>query len=165
MRDKTITRGVFLLACFIALAQCGQSEETYTAPPEATTPQPTDPTAVAGADKLPAADLARVCRATVAALNDLDPDIVKVSGNSGELVQVRYTDANDDKVWTNECRVTGNRVILRSIEAFGPQSGKGRWRTAPMDEVITYKIEGPEVGVTTRYSETSSATETFTLPN
>ena len=160
-----MSRGAFLLASSIALAQCGPAEETYTAPTEATAPQPTDPAAVAGTDKLSAPDLARVCRATVAALNDHDPDIVKVSGNSGELVQVRYAAASDGKVWTNECRVIGNRVILRTIEAFGPQSGKGRWRTAPMDEVITYKIEGPEVSVTTKYSETSSSTETFTIPN
>jgi hypothetical protein len=165
MRDKTITRGAFLLASSFALAQCGPPGVTSTAPTEATTGQPTDSAAVAGADKLPAPDMARVCRATVAALNDHDPDIVKVSGNSGEIVQVRYAAASDGKVWTNECRVRGNRVILRTIEAFGPQSGKGRWRTAPMDEVITYKIEGPEVSVTTKYSETSSSTETFTLPN
>lgn len=158
-------RGAFLLASLIALAQCGPSEETYTAPTEATAPQPADPAAAAGADKLPAPDLERVCRATIAALNDLEPEIVKVSGNSGELVQVRYTDASDGKVWTNECRVIGNRVILRTIDAFGPQSGKGRWRTAPMDEVITYKIEGPGVSVTTKYSETSSSTETFSLPD
>jgi hypothetical protein len=165
MRDKPIIRGAFLLACSIALAQCGQSQDPHTAPTEATTRQAADPAAVAGADKLAAADLARVCRATVAALNDLDTGIVNVSGNSGELVQVRYTDAGDGNVWTNECRVIGNRVILRTIEAFGPQSGKGRWRTAPMDEIITYRIEGPEVSITTRFSETSSATKRFTLPN
>jgi len=158
-------RAAFLLASSIALAQCGESEETYTAPREAAAPQPPDPAAAAGADKLAAPDLARVCRATVAALNDLDPDIVNVGGNNGELVQVRYTDANDGEVWTNECRVIGNRVILRTIEAFGPQSGKGRWRTAPMDEVITYAIKGSEVSITTKYSETSSSTETFALPN
>jgi hypothetical protein len=158
-------RAAFLLLPLL-LAQCGEAQQPSTKP-SATMEQPapaaTDSTPPQEVEKLSSSDLARVCRAAIAALNDHDPSIIEVSSNTGDIVQVRYPRPSDGKVWTNECRVVGGRVVWRTVNAFGPGSSKGRWRTAPMDEVLTYKIDGPDVSITTTYSGAPSSTETYRI--
>lgn len=108
-------------------------------------------------------DLARVCRATVATLNGHQPSIMRAESGSNEAVQVTYARPSDGKVWKNECRIEGDRVIWRTIDAFGPSSGPGRWRTHPADEVITYELNGADVSITTAYPDGSGSTENFTV--
>ena len=117
----------------------------------------TEPAAISGPD------LARICRAAVAALNGQKPSIMKIASNDRGLVRVRYARPSDRKVWTNECRVDGGRVIWRTVDAFGAGTGAGRWRTDPADENVTYKLEGPMVQITTSYSDGSASTESYTL--
>ncbi len=114
--------------------------------------------------ELDKADQERVCRAAIADMNGHPPRIVRVVNSSKGVVRVRYTRPSDGKVWTNDCRVEGDRVVWRTVDAFGRGSGLGRWRTHPADEVITYTIADDQLSITTTFPGEPPSTETYTLP-
>lgn len=101
-------------------------------------------------------NLARVCKATVAILMGQSPSIMKAENAEAGLARVSYNRPSDNKKWTNECRVDGDLVIWRAVDAFGSGTGAGRWRTDPEDEKIRYKIDGKKVTVDIGYQ-----TETY----
>lgn len=162
-----LVKVALLVAGSIALTQCRGSEDTASEDAAATARAPAPSMDSGAAEASPpqirAADLGRVCRAAVASLNGHDPSIVKIGSNEGGLVRVEYARPSDRKVWTNECRVEGNRVAWRTIDAFGAGSGAGRWRTAPADEVVTYEIDGKKVSITTTYPGESPSTQTYSV--
>lgn len=96
-------------------------------------------------------------------MNGHPPRIVEVVSSTGGIVRVRYTRPADGRVWTNECRIEGGRIIWRTVDAFGPGSGLGRWRTDPRDEVFTYSIAGDRVSITTTFPGEPPSTETYTV--
>jgi len=85
-----------------------------------------------------------------------------VNSNSENSVVVRYSRPDDGKEWTNECRFESDRVIWRTIGAFGG-SDAGRWRIGPYDEDIRFALEGSSVTITTTYSDGSSGSESYTV--
>lgn len=113
---------------------------------------------------LAAADLARVCRAAMAMLNGHKPAIIHVTQRGAALVRVEYRRPDDGELWKSECRTQGDRVIWRTIDAFGPGSGMGRWRENPADEVIRFSLDRDKVTISLSYPQEPGETrETFTL--
>lgn len=122
----------------MAAASCGKGQEGQTsAQPEdysVEVLEPVTPVPTASKD-----DQRRFCRAAIAALNGRDPSIIRVVSDDGGIVRVRYA-RDDDKVWTNECRMVGSNVEWRMVDNGMP----GRWRT---EETIIPSIEGDKVRV------------------
>lgn len=80
-----------------------------------------------------------------------DPANIRLDSVSDGIAQVSYTRVEDGKVWKNRCRIEGDRVIWGTIDADGPGTGFGRWREDPADEVITFRINGPNVRISQAY--------------
>lgn len=151
---------VLLLVGLTLLGRCSSDDESAStsimeAPAESVPAKGT---------QLSRADQERVCRAAIADMNGHPPRIVRVVSSNDGIVRVRYTRPSDGKVWTNECRIEANRVVWRTVDAFGPGSGLGRWRTHPADEVVTYSAEGDKVNITTTFPGEPPSTETYTIP-
>lgn len=146
------------------LSGCGRSSESEiaSASPAATTPEVAAP-APSPVAALSDADLGRVCRAAVAALNGRDPAIIKVERVEAGVAHVGYPRPDDGKVWKNDCRAEGDRVVWRAVDLDGPGSGPGRWRTHPDDEIVTYAIDGDTVKVRVGYSDGSGSEEAYTI--
>ena len=115
------------------------------------------------APSLAASDLSRVCRAAIAAMNGHKPRILKVMSNKDGVVRIRYARPSDGKLWKNDCRVSGNQVEWRPVDAEGPGSGESRWRSSDYGEKVTYKIKGRKVEITTHYPDGPPETEGFRL--
>ncbi len=111
---------------------------------------------------LTASELASVCKAGIAETFGQPIAIMKIVSNEAGIVRVRYNRPSDNKRWTNDCRVEGNRVIWRSVDAF-PGDGPGIWRTRPADEVVTFKLSGSQVVLETTYPDNAPVTATYNL--
>ena len=150
----------------LALTAC---TETMSPPPQAEEeviePSDTETTSAEIADNstLSNTDLGRVCRAAVAELNGRDPASMQVKDNAAGIVRVEYRRPDDNKLWKNDCRVEGDKLIWRGVDAFGHGSGPGRWREDPMDEVITFALDGSNVTINMTFSDGSSGSETYTI--
>ena len=107
------------------------------------------------------ADRGRVCRGSAAALNGRSYNTVKVIGTNQEYIRVQWKRPDDGKKWKQDCRFEGDKVIWRGVDAFGPGSGEGRWRTDPRDETITYKLERGVVTITIVLDGEQMTTKTF----
>ena len=112
---------------------------------------------------LSATDLARVCRAAIAAMNGHKPRIMKVMSNKDGVVRIRYNRPSDGKLWKDDCRLSGNQVERRPVDADGPGSGESRWRSSDYGERVTFEIKGPKVEITTHYPDGPPETEGFRL--
>jgi len=113
--------------------------------------------------KLSAPNLGRVCRAAIAAINVRDPGTVRVVSSRADIVRVRHRRPDDGSVWTSECTQDGDKVVWRAVDAFGPGSGPGRWRTHPMDEVLTFRIDGSRVDIIQSQMGEEYQRDTFTI--
>lgn len=158
-------RNRIAIGLLMPLAACGRG-------PQSTSPLNSESDQVANvsaqpttqlATRLSEADQKRVCRTTIADMNGHSPSIVRVVSSHEGVVRVRYTRPSDSRIWINECRIEGNRIVWRTVNAFGPGSGFGRWRTDPSDEVFTYTITGSRVSVTTTFPGEPPSTETYTV--
>ena len=103
-----------------------------------------------------------VCKAGIAQLFGHSPKIMKAVPQDGGIVRISYKRPDDGKLFENDCQLQGNRIMWRGVD-IGPNSGPGRWRNHPDDEILTYRIKGKSVELTTTYSDGSSATETQPL--
>lgn len=112
--------------------------------------------------ELSSSDLARVCRAAVAHMMGKSPSIMKVKSNSGGVVRIQYRRPDDGTVWKDDCRLEGQRVMWRSVDAVGA-SGPGRWRNHPDDEVITYSIDGKTIRIGQKWSDGSYDAENYII--
>jgi hypothetical protein len=161
--DCSIRKGCFAALLSIGLFACSSDEAEVTQDNSA---QISAPDALDTIDQqiapLSEADRRRVCRAAIADLNGHSPEIVSVTSATDDSIVVSYVRPDDGKEWTNECRFEGNRVIWRTIGAFGG-SDPGRWRDAPLDEVITFTVQDASVTITTTYSDGSSGSEPYTV--
>jgi hypothetical protein len=143
------------------LAACGSAQQPAS-PPNDESNQVANVSAPP-ATQLSEADQSRVCRTAIADMNGHPPSIVRVVSSHDGVVRVRYTRPSDRRIWTNECRIEGSRVVWRTVDAFGSGSGFGRWRTDPRDEVFTYSIAGSRISITTTFPGGSPSTETYTV--
>ena len=103
-----------------------------------------------------------ICRAGIAELFGHSPKIMKAVPLGGGIVRISYKRPDDGKLFKNDCQLQGNRIMWRGVD-ISPSSGPGRWRNHPDDEILTYRIKGKSVELTTAYSDGSSATETQPL--
>lgn len=152
-------RAVSTVSLLLLVSACQRSSDA-SAPAE---PAPTPPTNVP-VQVLSAADLGRVCRATIGALNGRDPGIIQVTSVENDMAYVSYVRPDDGKVWKSRCRVDGDRVLWVAMDLSGPGSGPGRWRNDPEDEMITYAITGPTVTIKLRYSDGSGDEHAYQIP-
>lgn len=103
-----------------------------------------------------------VCKAAIAELFGHSPRIMKAAPQENGIVRISYKRPDDGKLFKNDCQLHGNRIMWRGVNV-SPGSGPGRWRTHHDDEVLTFKVKGKSVELTTTYSDGSSATETQPL--
>jgi hypothetical protein len=101
-------------------------------------------------------ETASVCKAAIAELFGHSPKIMKVASISDGIVRVSYRRPDDGKLFKNDCRLQGNRIMWRGFD-ISPGSGPGRWRNNPADEALTFKIVGKSVELLTTYSDGSTA--------
>lgn len=99
-----------------------------------------------------------ICRAGIAAVFGRDPKTMSARSLPDDLTRVEYRRPDDNKLWKSDCRIDGDRIVWRGVDAFG-DNGPGRWRNGPADEILTFKLEGS--AVTTNSSDGSSASETY----
>lgn len=111
---------------------------------------------------LTSAQLASVCKAAIAETFTQPLKIMKVMSNESGIVRIRYNRPSDGKRWTNDCRVEGERVIWRTVDAF-KGDGPGVWRTRPDDEVTTFRIDGGNVTITTKYPDNAPISSTYKM--
>ena len=159
MNKKTVRQAQLVMATSAALllSACSGAPESTTEEPARSTPANTAPA-------LSDPDLARVCRAAIGALNGRDPSIITVESVEGGLAKVAYHRPDDGKLWKNQCRVEGNRVVWAAVDLSGPGSGPGRWRVDPQDEIVTYSIAPNTVRIEIAYVDGSTdGGKTYTL--
>ena len=144
-----------------ALSRCGANE------PQSTAYQNNSGNSVSVASpstapNLTSAQLASICKAALAETFAQPFKIMKVASNEGGIVRVRYNRPSDGKRWTNDCRVEGNRIIWRTVDAF-KGDGPGVWRTRPEDEVMTFRIDGGNVTIITKYPDNAPTSSTYKM--
>lgn len=99
-----------------------------------------------------------VCKAGIAQLFGHSPKIMKAVPLGNGIVRISYKRPDDGKPFKNDCQLQGNRIMWRGVD-ISPSSGPGRWRNRSDDEILTYRLKGKSVELTTTYSDGSSATE------
>lgn len=109
---------------------------------------------------LPAKQVRSVCKAAVAQMFGHSPSIMKATGD--ELIRVTYRRPDDGKSFTNECKLEGDRIVWRSVDAT-PGAGLGPWRTRDGDDDLRFQVDGKRVKITTTYSDGSIVTESQPL--
>lgn len=114
------------------------------------------------APNLTSAQLASVCKAAIAETFAQPLKIMKIASNEGGIVRVRYNRPSDGKRWTNDCRVEGERIIWRTVDAF-KGDGPGVWRTRPEDEVTTFRIDGGNVNIITKYPDNAPTSSIYKM--
>ncbi len=82
-----------------------------------------------------------------------DPKIIKVTKQDKGIVYLYYVRRDDSTKWSYRCKITGSKVVWAS--------DTGRWRTDPLDEKITYHINGKLLEITQSYSDGTSTKESF----
>ena len=97
------------------------------------------------------AETVSVCKAAIAELFGHSPRIMKTAPFQG-VTRVLYRRPDDGKLWANDCKVDGDRIMWRSVDVV-----PGRWRNDPADEVLTFKVTGKSVELLTTYSDGSGA--------
>lgn len=112
------------------------------------------------APSLPASQVRSVCKAAVAQMFGHSPSIMKATGD--ELIRVTYRRPDDGKTFSNECKLEGDRIVWRSVDAT-PGAGLGPWRTREGDDDLRFRVDGKNVKITTTYSDGSVVTESQPL--
>lgn len=153
-----MTPAIRALPLLLTLCACGPSSD-----PAAQASTTTALKTSAAIEPLSDANLSRVCRAAIAALNGHDPKIIDLMRIENRVAYVRYARPSDGSIWKNRCRVEGDRVVWAVMDRSGPGSGPGRWRNAPEDEVITYAISGPTVTIVIRYGDGSGDKHSYEI--
>lgn len=95
-----------------------------------------------------------LCKAGISILMGRDPRIMKIDSTDGEIVYLSYIRPDDRSLWSYRCKIEGNRIIWAS--------STGRWRTHPLDEVITFSVSGERLHLDQAYSDHSATKKTFT---
>ncbi len=108
-------------------------------------------------------ELGLVCQAVVAAMMGHPIEIVHVERVRNGEADVRYNRPNDGTLWRTRCRMEAGAVVWRTIDAFGPGSGLGRWRNGPNDSRITVAIRENALRVVEAYPDGSASQREFDL--
>jgi hypothetical protein len=100
------------------------------------------------ATELTPAEQGEVCRAAIGGVMGRKPSIMKAQ-SEGEITVVSYNRPSDGTLWKYRCRLEGARVIWASET--------GRWRTDPLDSVVTFEVldKGKRVRIVERHEDGS----------
>lgn len=158
---KSLFSGPLILAVTMALPAC--SDPVPQPRPQEAKPSVADlakadadmgvvPSKVEPTKPLTPAKTASICKAAIAELFGHSPKIMKTAPFQG-VTRVLYRRPDDGKLWTNDCKLEGDRIMLRSVDVI-----PGRWRNDPADEVLTFKVTGHTVLMQTTYSDGSATT-------
>lgn len=98
-----------------------------------------------------------ICRATIAAIMGRDPRIIRVDNVNGEVVYTSYVRPDDGTHWANRCQVD------QTTQSIVWAADGGRWRTDPLDERITYSVNGTTLTIVQQFSDGSASEDAFTL--
>jgi hypothetical protein len=124
--------------------------------PEPTAAEP----ATSGPAAISAKDMGRVCRASIGAIMGRNPAIISAKIVAEDLVETKYT-RDDGTVWKNQCRFEPGRIVWRTVDAFGPGSGLGRWRD---EDELLFRIEsGDRIWVRLSMSGSLLSEESYTV--
>ncbi|QGZ96518.1 hypothetical protein [Terricaulis silvestris] len=106
-----------------------------------------------------------VCQAVVAALMGHPIEIMHVERVRDNEADVRYNRPSDGMLWRTRCKMENGSVVWRTIDAFGPGSGLGRWRNGPDDSRISVAIarRRDALRVTEEYSDGSRSVHEIDL--
>ena len=157
---KSVFSGTLTLAATMALPAC--SDQAPQPRPQEARPSAADlanadadmgvpPSKAEPTKPLTPAKTASICKAAIAELFGHSPKIMKTAPFQG-VTRVLYRRPNDGKLWTNDCKLEGDRIMWRSVDVV-----PGRWRNDPADEVLTFKVTGKSVELLTSYSDGSTA--------
>ncbi|WP_152524702.1 hypothetical protein [Novosphingobium lindaniclasticum] len=90
------------------------------------------------------AKAASICKAGIAKLFQQPVSSMKAVPVAGGIIRVSYRRSSDNTLWSNDCRLEGDRIVWRAVDV-SPGSGPGRWRDDPADGRVTYSVEGDEI--------------------
>ena len=95
----------------------------------------------------------QICKAAVGAIMGRDPKIIAVTKNEAGVFYLHYIRADDGSKWAYRCKLEGNKIIWAS--------DTGRWRNDPMDERITYDINGENLAIVQTFTDGSASKKSF----
>ncbi|WP_103120578.1 hypothetical protein [Methylopila sp. Yamaguchi] len=95
-----------------------------------------------------------ICKATIAKVMGRDPRIIRTDTQESGIYYLSYV-RDDGTLWSYRCRLEGNQVIWAS--------DKGRWRTHPDDETLTYRLsqDRRSLTISEKFSDGSSTEASF----
>ena len=108
-------------------------------------------------------DTGRICKAAIAKIMGRDVRIIRMDRSEDGIAYVSYVRPNDKKQWKNRCRLEVDQVVWSTVDAFGPNSGFGPWRTRPEDEKVIYRLNGKSITITEISSDGSKSSETMVV--
>lgn len=132
----------FALLCSLSLVGCER-------PTQVASDAPTSRVAETNAMATPSAVIdpakaALICKAGIAKLFQQPATSMKAAPMVGGIIRVSYRRSSDNTLWTNDCRLEGNRILWRAVD-INPGSGPCRWRDDPVDGRVTYSVKGDEI--------------------
>ncbi len=97
----------------------------------------------------------QVCKAGIAKIMGRNPSIIQIDRVAKGVIYLSYVRQDDKTKWKYKCKIEGNRIIWGS--------DTGRWRTNPMDSMVSFQVSGNLITVKDAFSDGSSSNETYSL--
>ena len=131
----------------LTLAACGERAETA-APTPVETVSATNPASDAEAAVpvvLTAEQLRSVCQAGLAAIHGQGVSDIQIDGLEGRIVNASWRAPVDGGRRRAQCRVDGDLVTWRPVDATGPD--QNRWMNQTGDPVTRFMLDGETVTI------------------
>ena len=131
----------------LTLAACGERAETA-APTPVETVSATNPASDAEAAVpvvLTAEQLRSVCQAGLAAIHGQGVSDIQIDGLEGRIVNASWRAPVDGGRRRAQCRVDGDLVIWKPVDATGPD--QNRWMNQTGDPVTRFMLDGETVTI------------------
>ncbi len=147
----------------LALVQCGGAEEATQDLGNRTAPHAgaASGNGSGGLTRPDPAERDQICRAAIAAVNGIDIGSIAILDSSEDMTRLGFAVASDRAQRKNDCRIQAGRIIWRTVDAFGTNSGLGRWRAGPADEVIRYETDANGITITTTTADGTERSEHY----
>lgn len=144
-----------IIAVSALLAACGQSAEAPAPDMEAEAPVIAD----ASPEPLDAAGLSDVCRAALAAVNELPVALIDAEGVStvdgAETADLSWRAPVDGGRAQAQCRVEGDVVVWRLTQL--PDPAAEVWRTGLADPIVRYVRAGDQITIIQTFPDGTSS--------
>ena len=104
----------------------------------------------------------KICKAATATLMGRDVQIMTAEKiKDPGVYHVFYDRPSDNTRWGFLYKFEGDRIIWAGAEMPSGPNGKGRWRTHPLDDKITYSFRNNAITITEVFSDSSSNSRQF----